>query len=450
MKKQSLLGLLAIAVLLVVNACKKGQEDFKTTEDGLKYKYIVNSDTGEVAGEGGYLELHIVVETHLDSANKDTTLSSSYTSGYGINKMLVGKPTYKGCINGGFAMLKAGDSVVFKVLADSLYQKTFRQPVPPFLTGKEEIVITTKVMVSENKESFDQRQKEEQEKNAKAQQELLEKEQKELKAAAEKMGYADKLELSPSGLYYVKLKETNGKTAKTGDIGSFFYKGMYLDGSVFDENYGKEPFPVSIGRGGAIAGWMEVVDKIKVGEKWMLFIPSSLAYGERGSGKIGPNTPLIFEMELSEVKTAEQAQKEQEARMKKLAKEEETSIKKYIQGKNFKKDSERDIYYSIANEGVGNTPDYGDNLRVVLKSYDLKGNPIKEFSMENPPIEGPLNRNTFPAAMETAILKLKKGGLIKVVTPSRHFQGEQGGGPVPPHTPVYFELELKDVTKAKK
>lgn len=447
MKKQSFLGLFALTLILLASACKN--DKFQTTESGLEYKYLVKSDTGEVAGEGGYLEMHIVAKTHLDSANKDTTLSNSYNDGYGPSKMLVAAPTYEGCINEGFAMLKAGDSVVFNVSADSLYIKTFRTTLPSFLSGKEIVTVTASVLKSQSKETFDKKQAEEKERKVKAQMEMLEKEQKELKAAAEKMGYGDKIELSAGGLYFAKIKETNGETAEKGDVASFYYKGMYLDGSQFETNVGSTPFDVTIGRGGAIAGWLEVVDKIKKGEKWIVFIPSSLAYGEKGSGKIGPNTPLIFEMELADIMSAEEAQKAQEARLKQMAKEEEAKVKNYVRGKNFTKDDEKGLYYTIVKDGEGPNVEVGDKIQAVLKSYDLAGNPIPQFTMENPKLEAPFAKNTFPAALELAFGKLKKGGVIKVVTPSRNFQGEQGGGVIAPYTAVYFELELINIEKSK-
>lgn len=448
MKKQSIIGLFAFSLIILASACKDSNA-FETTESGLEYKYIVKSDTGEVAGEGGYLEMHIVAETQLDSTKKDTVLSNSYTDVYGPSKMLVAKPTYKGCINEGFAMLKAGDSVVFKVPADSLYIKTFRTTLPPFLTGKEIVTVTAKVLLSKSKETFDKGQEEEKQKKIQAQMKLMENEQKQLKAAAEKMGYGEKLELSTAGIYYSKISETNGALAKKGDVASFFYKGMYLDGSEFESNFGGDPFKITIGNGGAIVGWLEVVDKIKKGEKWIVFVPSSMAYGEKGSGKIKPNTPLIFEMQLANIQTAEEAKKEQEALSKRLLKEEDAKVKNYVRGKNFTKDTEKELYYNVVKEGEGESAEFGDEIVAILKSFDFQGNPIKQFTMVSPALSGAFSQNGFPPALEMALTKIKKGGVIKVATPSRHFQGEQGGGVVAPFTPMYFEVELQSVKKAK-
>lgn len=296
------LGNYTLLVLLILFCSNKlVAQDFLTTSSGLKYKYLLKSDSGIIAGEGGYIEAHIVVKAFLKKENRDTIIINSYKDKPGPNKILIPKPTYKGCINEGFAMLKAGDSIVFKVPADSLYNNTFKASVPSFLTGKDEIEIITKVLFSQTKLEFEQKLEAAREEQVISKKALLEKELKQLSQVADKMGYADELDKTPGGVLFAKIKETNGVKAQEGDVGSFFYKGTFLDGAKFDGNYGGTPFNVTIGKGGVIQGWLEVVADMKLGEKWIIFIPSSLAYGENGSGRIPPNTPLIFEIELNEI-----------------------------------------------------------------------------------------------------------------------------------------------------
>jgi FKBP-type peptidyl-prolyl cis-trans isomerase FklB len=105
-----------------------------------------------------------------------------------------------------------------------------------------------------------------------------------------------------SGLQYKVIKTGNGKSPKTTDKVSTHYQGTLIDGTEFDSSYKRgEPatFPVT----GVIPGWTEALQLMKVGSKWQLFVPSKLAYGERGAGpKIGPNAVLIFTIELLAVK----------------------------------------------------------------------------------------------------------------------------------------------------
>ena len=85
------------------------------------------------------------------------------------------------------------------------------------------------------------------------------------------------------------------------DVVSVHYRGSLIDGTVFDSTYEREQpqeFPVSR----VIPGWSEALKKMKVGDKWQIFIPSYLAYGETGYGpQIEPNATLIFEMELLKI-----------------------------------------------------------------------------------------------------------------------------------------------------
>lgn len=105
----------------------------------------------------------------------------------------------------------------------------------------------------------------------------------------------------PSGLQYQVLKEGDGSKPKETDKVTTHYHGTLLDGTVFDSSVErKQPatFPVN----GVIPGWVEALQLMKVGSKWKLFVPSNLAYGERGAGgAIGPNETLIFEVELLEI-----------------------------------------------------------------------------------------------------------------------------------------------------
>jgi len=80
------------------------------------------------------------------------------------------------------------------------------------------------------------------------------------------------------------------------------YRGTLIDGTEFDSSY-RRGQPASFPVAGVIAGWTEALKLMPVGSKWQLFVPSQLAYKERGAGEdIGPNATLIFEVELLGIK----------------------------------------------------------------------------------------------------------------------------------------------------
>lgn len=105
----------------------------------------------------------------------------------------------------------------------------------------------------------------------------------------------------PSGLQYEIMKVGTGPKPTDEDQVKCHYHGTTIDGKVFDSSVDRgEPvvFPVK----GVIPGWTEALKLMPVGSKWKLFIPSALAYGEKGAGAdIKPNSTLIFEVELLEI-----------------------------------------------------------------------------------------------------------------------------------------------------
>ena len=105
----------------------------------------------------------------------------------------------------------------------------------------------------------------------------------------------------PSGLQYKVEKKGTGKKPGPSDSVTVHYKGTLIDGKEFDSSY-KRGEPVSFPVGGVIPGWTEALQLMEEGSKWQLFIPSNIAYGERGAGEqIGPNSTLIFDVELLKV-----------------------------------------------------------------------------------------------------------------------------------------------------
>jgi FKBP-type peptidyl-prolyl cis-trans isomerase FklB len=104
-----------------------------------------------------------------------------------------------------------------------------------------------------------------------------------------------------NGLQYKILNQGEGPNPGPDDNVKCHYHGTLIDGTVFDSSVERgQPavFPVN----GVIKGWVEALQMMEVGSKWRLFIPPDLAYGEQGAGDvIGPNSTLIFDVELLEI-----------------------------------------------------------------------------------------------------------------------------------------------------
>ena len=101
-----------------------------------------------------------------------------------------------------------------------------------------------------------------------------------------------------SGLQYKILNKGEGASPKATDKVKCHYRGTTIDGKEFDSSH-KRGEPATFGVNGVIKGWTEALQLMKPGSKWMLYIPSDLAYGDRGAGNaVPPGAALIFEVEL--------------------------------------------------------------------------------------------------------------------------------------------------------
>lgn len=139
---------------------------------------------------------------------------------------------------------------------------------------------------AEQREVFMQMKKEVSEKNKAAGQKFLEENKN-------KPG----VKTLPNGLQYKVIKSGSGPSPKATDKVTAHYTGRLIDGKVFDSSVERgQPFTTELNK--VIKGWTEIMQLMKVGDKWEVVIPSELAYGENGAGTIEPNSVLIFEIEL--------------------------------------------------------------------------------------------------------------------------------------------------------
>jgi FKBP-type peptidyl-prolyl cis-trans isomerase FklB len=138
-------------------------------------------------------------------------------------------------------------------------------------------------------------------KQARARKELGEKNEKEGEKFLAENGKKPGVTTLPSGLQYKVLRPGKGRKPQPQDIVKVHYRGTLINGTEFDSSIRRgQPARLAVNR--IIPGWTEALQLMEEGAKWQIFIPSNLAYGERGAGgSIGPNATLIFEVELLEI-----------------------------------------------------------------------------------------------------------------------------------------------------
>ncbi|MDB5236456.1 MAG: hypothetical protein JWR44_3449 [Hymenobacter sp.] len=217
--------------------------------------------------------------------------------------------TLPGSLEEALGLLLPGDSAVFRFPADTVFNKTFRQPVPSFLrkSGNALVVLASArelVTMAEMNTRQQQAQAEsvrqgkllaaaQMTKDVAAIQAYLKKN----KAVAKK---------TPGGTYYLLKKLGTGPTPKQGQTVRVLYRGTILaTGQEFDSSakHGNEPIAFALGTGQVIPGWDQGIALLNKGSKAVLLIPSPLAYGPRAMGAdIPANSVLRFEVELVDFK----------------------------------------------------------------------------------------------------------------------------------------------------
>lgn len=123
----------------------------------------------------------------------------------------------------------------------------------------------------------------------------------------------DGVKVTKSGLQYKVLKSGNGKKPKKTDVVTTHYTGTFIDGNEFDGSE-KRGQPAQFAVNEVIPGWSEALQLMPVGSKWRIYVPSDLAYAEQGRPPvIGPNTVLVFDLELLSIgrAAAEEVSREQ-------------------------------------------------------------------------------------------------------------------------------------------
>jgi len=292
-------------------SCSESQ--FQTTESGIEYKFIVQSET-ELPNDGDVMELNIL---YKDS--KGTELLNTAKNQNGPIPILCQKDKF--IANGGieeiFGMLSAGDSIEANIPASKVFE-SFNQPVPDSIDANSNITFI--IGVKDVYSRADYTRKIAEKYMAEAQNQLiLSSDQIDIdgKVIDEYLN-KNKIEANKtsSGIRYVITQQGTGDNAKPGDYVSVNYVGKVMDGRVFDTSIQEiaeandkynparpyEPYTFTLGVGEVIYGWDEGITLLNKGAKATLYIPSALGYGEQGMDEIiVPNSILIFEVELVDV-----------------------------------------------------------------------------------------------------------------------------------------------------
>lgn len=325
---------LSVFCVLALAACTGS---FTRTKDGVEYK-IISKGEGKTVGYGNYIQMHI--KQLYNNGTKDTVLMDTRDMMPRIQILdSVNTPlTYYTILS----KMKKGDSLVLKILTDSAFKKNM-QEMPPFMKkGKYLYTLVKLVNIFETQDQADsankaervlakpvmyKKQLEEIEKDLASKKQQADKDDKLIQDYLTKNNI--KAQKTKWGTYITITSEGTGEKLNTDNIAILNYSGRTLDsGKVFDSNTDPkfqhvEPLEVNLGEfGGIILGFPDALLQMKKGTKATVYIPSVLAYGTSGKGaEIKPNDILIFDMDVTDVTTEEQAIAKQQAMQDKMIEE---------------------------------------------------------------------------------------------------------------------------------
>ncbi|GAB4128717.1 MAG: hypothetical protein OHK0045_20610 [Raineya sp.] len=262
-------------------------QEWKMTEKGIKYRTIKANPKNRKAKVGEIINFSIAIHNGKDSVLMKSTSSQINWQGKETEKDLRTTPIEA------LILANEKDSLEVWVSLDTL--RKYEGRLNPIIDVGQHLKYYLKV----NSIRSNQELQAEKEKREKAQKE---KEIKEIKAYLKKNKLTAKA--LPSGLHIVTLQKGNGTKPQKEQTVVAHYTGKLLSGTKFDSSLDRNrPFEFKIGVGQVIKGWDEGFGELNVGTKAILLIPSALGYGERGAGRdIPPNSVLIFEVEMLEVK----------------------------------------------------------------------------------------------------------------------------------------------------
>jgi FKBP-type peptidyl-prolyl cis-trans isomerase FkpA len=239
----------------------------------------------------------------------------------------------------------------------------------------------------------------------------------------------------PSGIWFVMTQAGSGAKPSPKATVTAHYEGRLLNGDKFDASYDRgQPFTTTLDR--VIAGWREAIPTLQKGGKGTFFIPSALAYGERGAGTIPANSILVFDIELLDFEEPLSADGQ--------TKKDQALITKYLADNNIKAEKTASgLWYVITTKGNGESPTVASTVKTHYKGTLLDGKVFDSSYDRNQPLEFPLGQ--VIAGWQEAIPMLSKGGKGTFFIPSALGYGTRGaGGVIPPNAVLIFEVELLD------
>jgi FKBP-type peptidyl-prolyl cis-trans isomerase FkpA len=283
------------------------------TPSGFEFNLVRKGD-GVKVDSGKYLVMNFLFKDGKDSVWNDTNKSGLPAVIQNQGKNMAEGDVVLEVVK----MMTKGDSVTFKIPAKKLFEKTFRQPIPPFVDTASVFTFHIGLKDVLNKEQMDKLQAD---LVAKQNEKMMKERNTQL--SKDTVAIDDYLKAknitalkTKSGLRYVINQSGKGENVMPGQKAKINYAGYLLNGKYFDTNIeakarennifaegrGYTPLEVTVGYRQVIEGWEEAMQLMNKGSKMTVWIPSPMAYGnQKRSEEIVENSILVFDMEMVDI-----------------------------------------------------------------------------------------------------------------------------------------------------
>ena len=428
----------AVTVILLAMAAlpafSQNFPGFSRTKTGLYYKiYKTGPDTVKPI-TGSYVQFDMIY--HGKSHGKDSVFfDTRKQTNPGPVKFFLPSPGFNGDLNEGIVMLARGDSGVFLVNADSLIFKTFKMTQrPPGIDSNEYFFFHIHLLSFQTPEGMI----------------FMEKEQ--LKRYLEDNMITAKP--NSMGLYIVETLQGSGIKIDTGCQVKMNYSVSLVDGTKLFSTYDRpEPVKFEFGKSIDTPGFQYGVSTLRKGSKARFIVPSSLAFGRKGTGTlVGPYQSLIYDVEILDVKTKAENDKEQ-IEIQKTEQMKSDSLKnaeaglrvKYLKDNNITvKPQPNGLYYIPVITGKGPKAEPGKTVKVHYTGKLLNGK-VFDSSVGKTPIEFMLGRGQVIRGWDEGITLMNQGGKAILIIPSAIGYSDRDMGVIPPYSTLVFDVELVEV-----
>jgi FKBP-type peptidyl-prolyl cis-trans isomerase len=407
---------------------------FSKTKTGLYYKLYKNSKDTAKANIGNYVEFDMIY--HGKVHGKDSVFFDSRKSNQGTVKFFLPPPVFSGDLNEGIRMMSVGDSGLFVVNADSLIFKTFRlKKRPDGIDSNSYFYFHLNLVSIRTNES------------------MIFREEQDIKK------YVDdnKITAKPNslGLYIIEDPVGTGPKIDSGSHVSMKYSVSLLNGKVLFNSFEKpDPIKFEFGKHIDVTGFEMALSTLHKGSKAKVLVPSLLAFGRKGTGTIvDPYTPLLYDVEILNVQSKEDFEKEETANQKveemktdSLKNAESGLREKYLKDNHIKETPlPSGLIYIPVVKGNGAQAEAGKTVKVQYTGKLLNGKIFDSSRETNQPEEFMLGRAQVIKGWDEGIALMKVGGKATLIIPSSLGYAERDMGRIPPYSTLVFDVELVEV-----